>query len=185
MKLRIHIHIWAWKIKVAKGERISCNTWCLLSQQIIATTTFGSTQRKEKFNIYHKVSCKSKYVIYLLEYLLCKIQYVRKSEIPFYVRLNNHRKDIKSPRSMEAYKHFDNWDHVFHKHGKFILIKQLNNTKNTSTEVLKQRLKDRENYWIKRLKLTPWLSVLLPFTTVPFLCIWIKCMTLMSLSDVK
>ena len=28
-------------------------------------------------------------------------------------------------------------------HGKFILIEQLNNIKNTSTEVLKQRLKER------------------------------------------
>ena len=53
-------------------------------------------------------------------------------------------------------KHFNNWNHVFDKHGKFILIKQLNNIKKTSTEVLKQRLKERENYWIKRLKtLTP------------------------------
>ena len=43
-------------------------------------------------------------------------------------------------------------NHVFHRHGRFILIKQLNNVKNTSTEVLKQRVKDRENYWIKRLK---------------------------------
>ena len=64
----------------------------------------------------------------------------------------NHRKDIKNPHAIEACKHFYNWNHVFHKHGKFILTEQLNNIKNTSTEVLKQRLKDRENYWIKRLK---------------------------------
>ena len=45
---------------------------------------------------------------------------------------------------------------VFHKPGKVILIEQLKNTKNTSTEVLKQRLEDRENYWMKRFKtLTP------------------------------
>ena len=31
-------------------------------------------------------------------------------------------------------------------------MEQLNSFKNTSTEVLKRRLKDRENYWIKRLK---------------------------------
>ena len=92
--------------------------------------------------------------IYLLECLLCKIQYVGKSEIPFHIRLNNHRKDIKN--SIEACQHFNNWNHTFHKDGKFILIEQLNNIKNTSIEVLKQRLKDRENYWIKRLKtLTP------------------------------
>ena len=78
--------------------------------------------------------------------------------------MNKHRKDIKYPYAIEACKHFNNWNHVFHKHGKSILIEQLNNVKNastevlkqrlknTSTEVLKQRLKDRENYWIKRLK---------------------------------
>ena len=32
---------------------------------------------------------------------------------------------------------FNNWNHVFNKYGKFILIEQLNNVKNTSTEVLK------------------------------------------------
>ena len=37
-----------------------------------------------------------------------------------------------------------------------MLIEQLNNKKNTSTEALTQRPKDRKNYWIKRLKtLTP------------------------------
>ena len=57
---------------------------------------------------------------------------------------------------LEACKHFSNCNHVFHKHGKFILIEQLNNVKNTPTDILKQRLKDRENYWIKKLKtLTP------------------------------
>ena len=40
-----------------------------------------------------------------------------------------------------------------------MLIEQSNNIKNTSTEVPKQRLKDRVNYWIKRLKsLTPCLN---------------------------
>ena len=63
------------------------------------------------------------------------------------------KKDIKNPHSIEACKHFNNWNHVFHKHGKFILIEKLNKIKNISTEVLKQRLKDRENYWIKRLNI--------------------------------
>ena len=55
-------------------------------------------------------------------------------------------------------KHANDCNHVFHKHGKFILIEQLNNIKNTSAEVLKQRLKDRKNYWIK------WLNILTPFS---------------------
>ena len=114
------------KQNVAKGECIPCNTsGCLSCQQIIATTTFESIQTKQKFNIYSKISCKSNYVIYLLECLLCKMQYIGKSETPFYIRLNNHRKDIKHPNAIEACKHFNNWNHIFHKHGKFILMEQL------------------------------------------------------------
>ena len=166
---------------MAKGERSPCHTSrCLSCQQLIATTTFESIQTKEKLNIYHKISCKSNYVIYLLECLLYKMQYVGKSETPFHIRLNNHRKDIKDPHAIEACKHFNNCNHVFHKHGKFILIEQLNNIKNKSTEVLKQRLKNREKpntFWFKsRTNLSPWHAVLLLFITVPSICIWIKYM---------
>ena len=48
------------------------------------TTTFGRTKTKEKFDMHHKVSCKINYTIYLLEYLLCKMQYVRKLDARFY-----------------------------------------------------------------------------------------------------
>ena len=54
----------------------------------------------------------------------------------------------------EACKHFERWNHVFHKHGKPILTEKSNNIKNTSTEFLKQRLKNREYYWIKSLIVT-------------------------------
>ena len=93
---------------------------------------------------------------YLLKCLLCEIQYVGKSETLFDIRLNNHRKDIKNPNTSEVFPHFNNLNHVFHKYGKFILIEELNSKKNTSAEILKRRLEDRENHWIKRLKtLTP------------------------------
>ena len=57
------------------------------------------------------------------------------------MRSNKHREDIKNP--YEADKHFNNGNHVFHKHGKFKLTDQLNNIKNISKELLKQRLKNR------------------------------------------
>ena len=48
------------KQNVTKVECIPCNTSrCLSYQQIIATTTFERIQAKEKFNIYHKIFCKS------------------------------------------------------------------------------------------------------------------------------
>ena len=55
------------------------------------------------------------------------------------MRPNNHRKNIKNPNAMEACQCFNNWNQAFHKHRKFILIEQLDNMKNKSTEVLKQR----------------------------------------------
>ena len=65
----------------------------------------------------------------------------RKVGNPFSHKIEQLQKNLENPNAIQACKHFDNWNHVFHKHGKFILIEQLNNIKNTSTEVLKQRLK--------------------------------------------
>ena len=95
------------KQNVTKGECIPHNTSrCLSCQQIVTTTIFASTQTKEKFTIYHKVSCKSNYVIYLLECLLCKIQYVRKLETPFSHKTEQPQKGYKKSsryRSMSTY----------------------------------------------------------------------------------
>ena len=77
---------------------------------------------------------------------MCKIQYVGKSEKSFNIRLNNHRKDIKKPNTIEACKHFNNNEHTFSKHGKFTIIEQLQNINTTPTETLKLRLKERENF---------------------------------------
>ena len=62
------------------------------------------------------MSWKTNYLIYLLEYMLCKIQYVGKLETPFRIRLNNHRKDIRNPNAIKACKHLNNWNNVCHKH---------------------------------------------------------------------
>ena len=86
-----------------------------------------------------------------------KIQYVGKSETSFNIRLNNHRKDIKKPNAIEACKHFTNNQHIFSKHGKFIIIEQLRNMNTTATETLKLRFKERKKFWTKKLKtLTPY-----------------------------
>ena len=140
------------------GQCTPCYTSrSLCCQQVLKTTTFTSTQTRETFTIFHQVTCHSNYVIYLLECIMCKIQYVGKSETSFNIRLNNHRKDIKKPNATEACKHFNNNEHTFSKHGKFIIIEQLRNINTTSTKTLKLRLKERENFWIKKLKtLTPY-----------------------------
>ena len=98
------------------------------------------------FKIYHRVNCKSSLVTCPLEYYICNIRYVGKSETPFNIRLNNHRKDVKNPNAIPACKHFNRHDHDFNNHGKIIITKQLRNFRTTSTEALKGRLKQLENF---------------------------------------
>ena len=126
------------------GQCTSCYTsrsFCC--QQVLKATTFTSTQTRETCTIFHQVTCHSNYVICLLDSIMCKIQYVGKSETSFNIRLNNHKKDIKKPNVIEACKHFNNNEHTFNKHGKFIIIEQLRNINTTPTETLKFRLKEK------------------------------------------
>ena len=83
------------------------NTCC---QQVLKTGT--STQTRETFTIFHQVTCHSNYVIYLLECVMRKIQFVGKSKTSFNIRLKNHRKDIKKPK-WQIYK---NWTATKYKH---------------------------------------------------------------------
>ena len=56
----------------------------------------------------HKLTCKSQYVIYLMECILWKIQYIGKSfGDPFNLRLNNHRKDDNNPKAIPTCNHFE------------------------------------------------------------------------------
>ena len=64
---------------------------------------------------------------------------------------------MKKSNAMEVCKNFNINEHTFSKHCKFIIIEQQQNINTTPTETLKLRLKERENFWIKKLKtLTPY-----------------------------
>ena len=111
---------------------------------LLSATYFNNNiqkQSNQQNKIYHKVNSKSSFIIYLLECYICNIQYISKSETPFNIRLNNHRKNVKNPNTILASKY-----------GKFITIEQLRNIRTTSTETLKERLKQRGNFWIMKLK---------------------------------
>ena len=116
-------------------------------------TTFKSNQTNKIFKIYHRVNCKSCFVVYLLECYICNIQFVGKSETTFNSRLNNHRKDAKNLNVIPVCKHFNRHDHDFNNHWKIIIIEQLRKSRTTSTETLKQRLKQQENFWIMKLEI--------------------------------
>ena len=122
------------------------------------------------------MNCKSSFVIYLLECYICNIQYVGKSETPFNIRLNNHRKDVKNPNAIPACKHFNRHDHDFNNHGKIIIVEQLRNICTISTETLKERLEQRESFWIMKLEtLAPhglrqdlnWIHFMQTFRSIP------------------
>ena len=74
-----------------------------------------------------------------MEYTLYKKQYVGKAGTAFNIRLNNHRKDNKSPNAILACRNFQQQGHNFNSHAKFIIIDKLANT-SSSKDVLRERL---------------------------------------------
>ena len=142
------------KINHHTGKCVPCNsTRCLCCQQLISTTTFKSNQTNKTFKIYYFwVNCQSSFVISPLECGICNIQYIRKPETPFNVRLNNRRKDVKNSNAIPACKHFNKHDHDFNNHGKIIIIEQLRNICKAPTETIKERLKQQENFCIMKLE---------------------------------
>ena len=97
--------------------------------------------------MYQTINCKSTFVIYLLECQVCKKQYVGKSEPPFNIRLNNHRKDASSDKSdiIIASKHFQNVGHVFNRDANFTIIEKIKNF-HMSDEDRKELLRRREAF---------------------------------------
>ena len=111
----------------------------------MTTNTFMNQQTKRTY-------CKSEYVIYLMECILCKIQYVGKAETAFNLRLNNHGKDTKKPNYILACKYLQKHGHGFNKHIKLIIIDKLINL-HDSKETLQEMLVGREHFWIQKLKM--------------------------------
>ena len=119
--------------------------------QVQNTHSFHSQQNGRIFTIFHQVNCKSDFVLYLLEYKKCHIQYVGKAETDFNLRLNNHRKDVCKADAIPASRHFAMKSHVFNRNASFIIIKQIRKS-NLSRETKKNLLKQRQNFWILKLE---------------------------------
>ena len=136
------------------GKSSPClsNTRTLCCKQIVSTRSFKSNQTNRVFKIFHNINCKSTFLIYLLECNICNTQYVGKSEATFNIRFNNHRKDVKDPNALPADKPFTLPGHYFNKNAKFTLIEKLTNTSKVATEILKERIKNLENFWIIKLR---------------------------------
>ena len=139
-------------IKTHKGLCSPCNSHGnnICCKQIRNTDEFQNNGTKEKFKIFHRVNCRSKFVIYLLECILCMIQYVGKSEWPMNIRMNKHRNDALKEDAIPICRHFNQCSHNFRDHARFTIIEQLND-QGKSLQTMRKILEARENFWIKRL----------------------------------
>lgn len=114
-----------------KCSSCSPNSRTLCCKQVIDTTPFKSTHIKREFNIFPNINGKSKWIFYLLECNLRKIQYVRKSKGLFNICLNNH-KDVKDANAIETYMHFTLLSYN-------IFVEQLTNGANLSVKIFKEK----------------------------------------------
>ena len=89
------------------------------------TNTFKTNMSKQEFKIYHRVTCKSKFIIYLLECILCRIQCIGKSEWPMNIRINKHRNDVFREEAIHVCQHFRQVSHNFNKHAKITIIEEV------------------------------------------------------------
>ena len=119
--------------------------------QVRRTTKFKSQKTKKRYNIFHKVNCKSKFIIYLLECTICLLQYVGKSEWPMNIRINKHRNDVFRVDGLDVCQHFQENGHNFNKHAKFTIIEELKN-QNKPISVMRKLLEQREDAWIIKLR---------------------------------
>ena len=108
--------------QIINGESKSCNTTnktSLCCKQKVNTKTFEIYQTNRTFKIFHKLNCRSSFVIYLMECTLCKIQYEGKAVTFFNIRLNNHRKDASgnNPKTIPASRYFKQPGHNFNNRG--------------------------------------------------------------------
>ena len=74
-------------------------------KQMKTTAAFQKQQTSKTYKLYN-ANCKTEYTIYLMECIICNLQYASKNETPFKIRLNNHRKDVKNSKAILADKHF-------------------------------------------------------------------------------
>ena len=90
--------------------------------------------------------------IYLIEcFNMQPIQYVDKNEKPCNIKLNNHRKDAKDPKTKLADKHFEKKWYKFNEHARFTIIGRLTST-NLGREIPRLSLIQRENFSMQKLE---------------------------------
>ena len=102
--------------------------------------------------IFHQINCKSDFVIYLLKCNKCHIQYVSKAETDFTLKMKGCITVLMHLKLILFQLHsMFLWKRICLIEANFIIIEQIH--KNTlSRETKKKLFKQRENFWILKLK---------------------------------
>ena len=140
-----------------------CEKVCKLCRDfLVSPSHITSFHTEKKFNFSHKLNCKSKFVIYLVNDIVCKRTYTGSTETGMTERWRNHKSHIrKRVSSCEVSTHFKQdlnshpfnrdsplnvFDSELKKHITVTIIDQV--TVNPSVE----KLKEREAYWQSQLR---------------------------------
>ena len=121
-------------------------------RHVISTSHFTNQTGDKRFEIRHKVGCKTRNAIYLGFCIKCnKKQYVGKVETQgTNKQINKHRNDTKKSDSIGVDKHFLEPNHDFDRDFKLIVIEEITQ-RNMTKDQIRQTLLRREDFWILKL----------------------------------
>ena len=121
-------------------------------RHVISTTYFTNQAGDKRFDIRHRMGCKTKNAIYLAFCMKCnRKQYVGKVEIQgTNKRINKHRNDAKKRDSIPIDKHFLEPGHKFDDDFKLIVIEEIED-RNMTKDQIRYTLLKREDFWIRKL----------------------------------
>ena len=143
-----------------------CDKCYLCKWYLKETKTCTSYHTNQVFHIKNKVTCNSKYVVYLIDCDLHKKSYIRYTTTNMTMRFSNNKSHVKSKKcTCEIVSHlikeihdldfsnYRNYDESLSKTISVTIIEQVNGIRESdSTEVKEAKCEKREAYWQRQLK---------------------------------
>ena len=117
---------------------------CVTCKHLDTNNSFKSTVTGTHYPIRHSFSCSSSNLIYLITCKKCKKQYVGLTTHTLKYRINHHRTNILTKKSIYLCDHFNLPDHNI----EHLAIQAID----TTTEADPTTLRQLELYWIKKLQ---------------------------------
>ena len=125
----------------------SCNTCDICKSFMVFSSTFACTVTGKKYYIRGNFTCNSTNVIYLVECINCKCQYVG-SGTSFKLRFRIHKSDIKTKKDCcEAARHFNSiYCHPINPHG-YLKVQLIEQVFCDASKNIESILWERRKYW--------------------------------------